>query len=309
MPDQGDYRCHPTLGGFKIMLGNPGTAEALSMSASGRFILLISGLTVAVYVMWPETGAEVTVPPDQERQEDRGSNPESSGKSALSQPEKRSFSFIEPTVVTIVQQPVKRSVALGRSPLPLGRDAIGRELQKELKRVGCYAGQLNGAWTKSTRHAMNAFTDRVNAKLPTDQPDSILLALVQAYPNKVCGIPCPSGQSLSRTQECTPEALLARSSGRKLTAARDQRLAKVTSGWTLKTTAMGGGFVPPAGTEPPGPAAIVEPPSSSAVPPQGVAPHRVVKRHWQPPARHEGGWASNFLKHRDRLSLNQHSPH
>ena len=42
------------------------------MSASGRFILLISGLSVAVYVMWPETGADMTVPPDQERQDDRG---------------------------------------------------------------------------------------------------------------------------------------------------------------------------------------------------------------------------------------------
>jgi hypothetical protein len=243
-------------------------AEALSMSASGRFILLISGVSVAVYVMWSETGTDVTVPPDQEQKEDQAPNPESSGKSALSPPEKPLFSSVKPTVVTIVERPV----ALGQSIVPRSRDAIGRKLQKELKRVGCYAGELNGVWTRSTRHAMNTFVDRVNAKLSTDQPDSILLALVQGYPSKVCDLPCPSGQSLSRTQECTPDALLARSSRTKLTAGRDQRLAKVTSAWTVKTTG---------------------------------APYRVAKKHWRPPARHEGGgWASNFFKRRDRLSLN-----
>jgi hypothetical protein len=40
-------------------------------------------------------------------------------------------------------------------------------------------------------------TDRLNAKLPTDQPDIILLVLVQAQPDKVCGAPCPAGQGFS----------------------------------------------------------------------------------------------------------------
>jgi hypothetical protein len=40
---------------------------------------------------------------------------------------------------------------------------------------------------------MNAFTDRVNAKLPTEQPDSILLALVQRL-----GTPDSSHKSVSR---------------------------------------------------------------------------------------------------------------
>jgi hypothetical protein len=261
------------------------------MSASGRFILLISGLSVAVYVMWPETGADMTVPPDQERQDDRRSNPESSGKSALSQPKKPSLSFIEPTVVTIVARPVQRSVA--PPPLPRGRDAIGRELQKELKRVGCYEGKLNGEWTTSTRHAMSAFAERVNARLPTEQPDSILLALVQDYLTKVCGIPCPSGQSLSRTQECIPDALLATGNGTKLTADRGQRLTKDAGRWTVKTTAAGVP-APPAGTDPSGYVAPVELPSSSVKSPLH-APHRVAKRHWQPPVRRNRGWASNFF--------------
>ena len=223
-PHQGDYRCHSRLGRFKIILENQGTAEALTMSASGQIILLFSGLSVAAYVIWSGTGKDVTVRPDQEQQQDQVSNPASSGKSVFSRSGEPSSSIVEPTVVTILERPVKRSVA--PSPLPRSRDAIGRELQKELKRVGCYAGELNGEWTTSTRHAMSAFAERVNARLPTVQPDSILLALVQGYPTKVCGIPCPSGQSLSRTQECTPDALLARSNGTKLTADRGQQLTK-----------------------------------------------------------------------------------
>ena len=264
------------------------TSKSPPMSSSGGIILLISGLSVAAYVMWSGAGNDVTVPPDQEQQQDQVSK--SSGKSVLSRPGELSPSIVEPTVVTILEGPVKRSVA--PSLFPRGRDAIGRELQKELKRVGCYAGELNGAWTTSTRHAMSAFADRVNARLPTDQPDSILLALVQGYPTKVCGIPCPSGQSLNRTQECTPDALLARPSGSKLTADRGQMLTKEAGLWTVKTTAAAGVPVPPTAADPPG--TRVEAPSSSPKP-HLHAPHRVAKRHWQPSPRYDRGWASIFF--------------
>jgi hypothetical protein len=215
------------------------------------------------------------------------SNPASSGKSVFSRSAEPSSFTVEPTVVTILERPAKRAVA--PSPLPRGRDAIGRELQKELKRVGCYAGELNGEWTTSTRHAMSAFAERVNARLPTEQPDSILLALVQGNVTKVCGIPCPSGQSLNRTQECTPDALLARPNGTKLTADRGQRLTNEAGRWTVKTTAAGVP-APPAGTDPFGNVAPVASSSSSAIPPLHV-PHRVAKRHF----RRDRGWASNFF--------------
>jgi hypothetical protein len=272
------------------------------MSAGGRFVLLISGLSIAVYVMSSGTGTNV--PPGQGQQEDRASNPASSRKLVATRSEEASDTS-EPTVVRVMERAVERSVALGQSLPPRGPDAIGRELQKELKRVGCYAGELNGVWTTSTRQAMAAFTDRVNAKLPTNRPDSILLALVRGYSSKVCGTPCPSGQSLSRTQECTPNALLARTSGTKLPAAPGQ--AKETSAWTVKATATGEVPVPPAGAEPPGDAAPIEPSSSSAGPTlQEPAPHQGLKKHWQPPppVRQEGSWSANFFKQQDRLSLN-----
>jgi hypothetical protein len=273
------------------------------MSAGGRFVLLISGLSMAAYVMSSGIGSDVPIP-DHGQQEDRAPHP---GKLVVSRSEEPSYSFTEPTEVTVLERPAEHSVILGQFLAPRDPDAIGRELQKELKRVGCYAGELNGVWTASTRQAMNAFTDRVNAKLPTNKPDGILLALVRGYSSKVCGIPCPSGQGLSRAQECTPNALLARTSATKLLAAPGQ--ARETRAWTVKTTAAGGAPLQPAGIERPighlGDVPPLEPSSSTAAPTlQEPAPHHVVKKRWQPPVRPEGSWADNFFKQRYILNLN-----
>jgi hypothetical protein len=87
------------------------------------------------------------------------------------------------------------------------RTALVRELQKELKRVGCYDGEISGAWTTSSRRAMRDFTDRVNAKLPIDQPDYILLRLVQGHGGKACGTACPAGQQDGPEGSCVPNAI------------------------------------------------------------------------------------------------------
>jgi hypothetical protein len=68
--------------------------------------------------------------------------------------------------------------------------SLARQLQSELRRVGCYDGELSGVWSPRTRMAMKAFTDRVNASLPVDKPDQILLALVQSHQGVAC-VPPP----------------------------------------------------------------------------------------------------------------------
>ena len=152
-------------------------------------------------------------------------------------------SFSAPVVVTIAQRPSEPPAPAPQKAgsVPRDRDAIGRELQKELKRVGCYEGELNGAWTPSTRQAMKAFTDRVNATLPTDEPDSILLTLVQAYQDKVCGKPCPAGQGLSDIGRCVPTAILARAAkkGAPVVAAAPpaEKPTPAITSWSTTTTA------------------------------------------------------------------------
>jgi hypothetical protein len=134
-------------------------------------------------------------------------------------------------VVTI---PVVRGQDFTRktSPTPGDRASLAQDLQRELARVGCYDGQINGVWTTSTRQAMKAFLERVNATLPITQPDDILLALVRGQRVMACGTTCPSSQALTDDGRCMPTAILSREA--KKDYAKKAILA--TSGWSTTTT-------------------------------------------------------------------------
>src|SRR5262249_59214261 len=105
-------------------------------------------------------------------------------------------------------------------PPPLYKDnepvRLVRDLQRELKRAGCYFHDIDGEWTPATRKAMQDFSDRVNAILPVEKPDPAHLALVQSQPKILCGDSCPAGESLTDNR-CLPSALSASAS--KKTAA------------------------------------------------------------------------------------------
>src|SRR6478609_3570133 len=77
---------------------------------------------------------------------------------------------------------------------------VGRRVTDARAAFPCWSDQNQS----SSRRAMQAFIERVNAALPIDQPDGILLTLVQSHPDKVCGTPCPVGQGLSPTGQCVP---------------------------------------------------------------------------------------------------------
>ena len=110
----------------------------------------------------------------------------------------------------LVEVAPTRPIASPRAsaPAPSGQDLI-RALQRELRRTGCYAGKINGTWTPSTKRAMKAFTERVNASLPVDRPDIVLLALLQGERGVACGA-CPAGQRLGPGGDCLPATILAR---------------------------------------------------------------------------------------------------
>jgi hypothetical protein len=75
------------------------------------------------------------------------------GHSASSAPTEPAPASMEPTVVTVTQRLRTHPLALGQALVPPGRGTIGHQLQEELRRVGCYAGEVNGVWTTSTRRA------------------------------------------------------------------------------------------------------------------------------------------------------------
>jgi hypothetical protein len=89
------------------------------------------------------------------------------------------------------------------------RYELVRDLQRELKRVGCYHGEIDGDWGPGSKRAMSSFIERVNATLPTGDPDYILLMLVQGQTQPACGSGCPNGQVAGEEGRCVPKAIVA----------------------------------------------------------------------------------------------------
>ena len=108
-------------------------------------------------------------------------------------------------VVTLAADTSSPVVPKAAAPLDSrSRAALAREIQAELKRVGCYGGAIDGSWGTASKRAMVAFIERVNASLPLGEPDDILLLLVKSHAPGTCGISCPVGQSLRRTTAASP---------------------------------------------------------------------------------------------------------
>jgi hypothetical protein len=125
---------------------------------------------------------------------------------------------------------------------PLDRAALTREIQRHLKRVGCYRGDVTGVWTPSVRQAMLTLTERANARLPVDQPDPVLLALVQSHAPGICSADCPQGQDRTANGRCVPSALVASAA-----AKGGVKAAKAGADASKKGAGGSAGSVPPDG--------------------------------------------------------------
>lgn len=111
----------------------------------------------------------------------------------------------------IVRAP--QTASAPRTPEPISRDALTRDIQRELQRVGCYLGEIDGVWGGGSKRAVLMFMDRVNAALPARDPDVFMLSLVKAQTSAVCGASCPRGQSLTSAGRCIPSTLVAQADG------------------------------------------------------------------------------------------------
>jgi hypothetical protein len=328
------------------------------MSKAGGLVLILAGLGVASQVMpsgleprdtdpvqqtdvakiSPANGTRVATVPQDTRSGERASPPITPPKPQPAvrptSPSARpaadpTSSPSAPVVITLARRASEPTVAPAQrtSTIP-DRDSLARELQRELKRVGCYEGELNGAWTTSTRKAMKAFTDRVNATLPVDRPDYILLTLVQGHQDKACGRPCPNGQGLGQDGRCLPNALLLtqakKAAPTPVAVAQKGGPAAVSpptpaiTGWSTTTTAVAPTM--PSALPPEGRMALAGPKAdptltgapltqgSRAAPPNGRLPPVGIydRRPPPPPARYvqqprDAGWGRALFRREDAL--------
>jgi hypothetical protein len=205
----------------------------------------------------------------------------------------------EPVVVTINQSQAQHPrPQQSDAPPRRGVGSLALQLQKELKRVGCYGGIVNGEWTAGTQMAARAFIDRVNARLPVNRPDPILFALVEGYKDKVCGAPCPAGQVLSQDQ-CLPTAVLARS--KAATGAGNRRATdpapSAIAAWTTTASAPVDSAIAGDGRTPVhSPMGVA--PSTAARPTAKVGTPLVARNSTSSglTSPEQGGWAMSILK-------------
>jgi hypothetical protein len=182
---------------------------------------------------------------------------------------------VEQTAVFIVPQkspaPAKPSTPPPTAiDVPADKTALTRAIQRELKRVGCYSGEISGVWTTSSRMAMKSFVDRANAALPIDNPDAVLLSLVRNHEGLACATECPAGQLASGSGVCLT---LAKAAGEPVAVTKDGAAEKAAAIALAATPATGLAAVATGsrprdekrpGIEAPAPAAMKPDPAASS---------------------------------------------
>ena len=108
------------------------------------------------------------------------------------------------------------------------RFELTRDIQRELKRAGCYGGEIHGYWSAATKRALLVFMERVNASLPLDEPDYVLLATVEGNKNASCSDDCTATETRNDAGRCVPRAVHAQATRArsKAQATTETRLAQ-----------------------------------------------------------------------------------
>jgi peptidoglycan hydrolase-like protein with peptidoglycan-binding domain len=298
-----------------------GVAGVCVMSKSSGCILILAGLAVAAYALYPQPqgvpeiatahsaasatkvadkpadpGAFPAVSPAPKQAPEAAPGPDKGDKGGKSEKSGPAVPSVAPPALLVppVPVPAKRprtavaAVEVDAAPprVPVGEsktlapplDGAGliREIQRHLKRIGCYRGEVTGVWSPSVRQAMRAFTQRANATLPVDEPDPVLLAMVQGHAPGACSATCPEGEDRAANGRCVPSALVAGTAPDK--GAAKARTASADSGKKRPGAEIATGSAPPTAQGPTdGRMSLAGPPVADT--PKAKRPRAVSRRH------------------------------
>ena len=74
------------------------------------------------------------------------------------------------------------------------RETLTRNLQTALKRVGCFAADVDGKLDEKSQTALGAFVQRTKLDLATDRPTDQALSVVNARTTRICPLQCKDGE-------------------------------------------------------------------------------------------------------------------
>src|SRR5258708_39392156 len=81
------------------------------------------------------------------------------------------------------------------NPRPRSEKELAEALQRELERVGCDPGEIDGLWGAESKEALAEFAVHANVTLQSDQPSEEILAVVSRKADRVCPLECGDGQT------------------------------------------------------------------------------------------------------------------
>lgn len=101
------------------------------------------------------------------------------------------------------QQPV---AVPGNQAPSLGDPIFVRTLQSELKRVGCYLGDVDGQWGPKAKDALKEFARLAKHTFPLEAPQADVLDLLAKEQNRLCPLHC-TGTEFESQGKCVQRAV------------------------------------------------------------------------------------------------------
>lgn len=130
-----------------------------------------------------------------------------------------------------ISNSTEASLPGGGDPLTLARD-----LQGELKRLGCLSGEVDGEWGDGSKKALKDFARHAKLSVASDEPTTAVLDVAAAMQERACPLVCSGDQRVVAgrcvAKERKPvrrEAASAREGRRHYRAERPQRAERSSS--------------------------------------------------------------------------------
>lgn len=86
---------------------------------------------------------------------------------------------------------------VARVPAQGETETLPRDVHLELVRLGCFSGNVDGAWNKASREAVAKFNRYAHTKINADQPSGELISALREHEEKVCPLVCGRGYRAS----------------------------------------------------------------------------------------------------------------
>ena len=114
--------------------------------------------------------------------------------------------------------PGTKSIVTGTAEAQRGIESpkqVAMDMQRELKRVGCFGGKVDGSWGGQSRKAVEKFNEAVKLELEAESPTSQDLAKIKGFAGPVCEV--ASSQGTTTTPRREPRGERPRGDGIRIT--------------------------------------------------------------------------------------------